>query len=100
MSRGMGSIYKTNKCNCDNKNWNIVNKKNIKSGKQSGKIIYIIYCNNCKKQWETSAKYAQELDNIKKAKIRYECPCCGCEDGNHAQECEIYYNDGYGKKVN
>jgi len=27
------------------------------------------------------------------------CPECGCEDGNHAQECTIYYNAGYGKRV-
>jgi len=27
-----------------------------------------------------------------------ECPKCGCENGNHAQECTIYYNAGYGKK--
>ncbi len=26
------------------------------------------------------------------------CPECGCEDGNHAQECKHYYNAGYGKK--
>jgi len=26
------------------------------------------------------------------------CPICGCEDGNHAQECITYYNAGYGKR--
>lgn len=26
------------------------------------------------------------------------CPDCGCKDGNHAQECKIYYNVGYGKR--
>jgi hypothetical protein len=39
-----------------------------------------------------------EKERDKEAKIKPECPCCGCEDGNHAQECEIYYNDGYGKR--
>ena len=27
-----------------------------------------------------------------------ECPGCGCNDNNHAQECTSYYNDGYGKR--
>lgn len=27
-----------------------------------------------------------------------ECPACGCRDGNHAQECFIYYSAGYGKR--
>lgn len=27
-----------------------------------------------------------------------ECPECGCKDGNHAQECTLYYNNGYGKR--
>ena len=29
-----------------------------------------------------------------------ECSRCGCRDGNHAQECTAYYNDGYGKRKN
>ena len=35
------------------------------------------------------------IENIRKSR---KCPCCGCEDGNHAQECTIYYNLGYGKR--
>lgn len=27
-----------------------------------------------------------------------ECPECGCKDGNHAQECSIYYIKGYGQR--
>jgi len=26
------------------------------------------------------------------------CPGCGCKDGNHAQECKVYYTKGYGKR--
>ncbi len=27
------------------------------------------------------------------------CSACGCKDGNHAQECTVYYNAGYGKRL-
>lgn len=26
------------------------------------------------------------------------CIGCGCKDGNHAQECKVYYTKGYGKR--
>lgn len=65
MSKGLGAICKTNKCNCDNPEWKITDKRKVKSGKQFGKTIYLIYCMNCKTQWETSAKYAEELDKNK-----------------------------------
>jgi hypothetical protein len=61
MARGLGAINKTNKCNCENPTWDIITTKTVKSGKQYGKKVYVIRCSNCKSQWETSAKYAQEL---------------------------------------
>jgi len=63
MARGLGSIYKTNKCNCDNPKWEIRDKRKVRSGKQFGKVIYLIYCYSCKTQWETSASYARELES-------------------------------------
>lgn len=62
MGRGFGAIAKTNKCICENPKWSIVHKHKIMSGKQIGKIIYMLRCSNCGSQWETSAKYAKELD--------------------------------------
>jgi hypothetical protein len=62
MSNKLDEIRKTNKCNCENPKWTIADKRIVKSGKQCGKIIYLIYCMNCKTQWATCAKYAKELD--------------------------------------
>lgn len=61
MARGQGSIYKTKKCKCNNPNWQLTAKSKVKTGKHFGKIKYLIFCSNCKSQWETSAKYAKEL---------------------------------------
>jgi hypothetical protein len=62
MNRGLGVIYKTDKCCCNNPKWNILDKRKVKSGKQFGKTVYLVSCINCKSQWETSAKYAEELE--------------------------------------
>ena len=62
MARGMGSVYKTHKCNCDNPKWEIINKRKIRSGKQLDKTVYMICCNNCRNQWETTGVYAKKLE--------------------------------------
>lgn len=64
MARGMGTIYKTTKCICDNPDmskWSIVHKTTIKSGKNFGKVKALVYCETCNHQWETSAKYIEQL---------------------------------------
>lgn len=43
---------------------------------------------------EQAEKFIKAIEKSQKA----ECPECGCRDGNNAQECTIYYNDGYGKR--
>jgi hypothetical protein len=40
----------------------------------------------------------KKVKEISKNSKIIECPECGCKDGNHAQECSVYYNDGYGKR--
>ena len=61
MARGNGAIRRTNKCKCESPKWQPAAKRQIKIGKQFGKTMYMIYCSNCKSQWETSARYAKEL---------------------------------------
>lgn len=64
MARGMGATYKTTRCICENpdmSNWSIVRKTTIQSGKQFGKVKALVYCDKCHHQWETSAKYIEQL---------------------------------------
>lgn len=62
MAKGLGGVHRTKKCACDNPSWDIVHKRKITSGKQLGKIAYTLSCLNCRSQWETTAKYAEQLD--------------------------------------
>lgn len=55
MARGLGSSASGKSCSCypkDKNNWNIVGY----SGKKK-----TVYCNKCHAQWDTSAKYVEEL---------------------------------------
>lgn len=55
MARGLGASASGKSCNCnpkDKSNWNIVGY----AGKKK-----TVYCNKCHAQWDTSAKYVEEL---------------------------------------
>jgi len=101
MARGFGSSASDRACMCKEKNkdnWTIIGYTGrMKDG-------YTVSCSKCKNQWDTKAKYCKDLKKasylkeISKNSKTIECPECGCKDGNHAQECSIYYNVGYGKK--
>ena len=55
MSRGLGASASGKSCSCNPKeksNWNIVEY----AGKKK-----TVYCNKCHAQWDTSAKYVEEL---------------------------------------
>jgi hypothetical protein len=58
MARGLGSSASGKSCICEIKdisNWEIVGyTKGFKRG-------YIVFCNKCRKQWNTKAKYCEEL---------------------------------------
>ncbi len=64
MARGWGSVKRTKKCMCDNKKWNVVHQRKVMVGKNFGKTMYTVYCNNCRAQWETLAKYAEKLAKL------------------------------------
>jgi len=65
MARGfMNSSATGRACACPEKdmsNWTIINKSQIQTGKNFGKVKATIYCNKCKHQWETTAKYIEKL---------------------------------------
>lgn len=55
MARGLGSSASGRACHCevkDKANWEIVGY----AGKKK-----IVWCNKCHAQWDTSAKYTEEL---------------------------------------
>lgn len=65
VAKGFGLVENTGKCICekmDMSNWRIVHKTTIKVGKQFGKPKAIVYCEKCRHQWETSAKYIEKLN--------------------------------------
>jgi len=61
MSRGMGNSASGKSCNCEIKNkenWKIIGYikyRGLKTG-------YIINCNKCFNQWNTKAKYCENLE--------------------------------------
>jgi hypothetical protein len=43
--------------------------------------------------------YGMSKEQALRELVRLEgCPGCGCKDGNHAQECSVYYTKGYGQR--
>lgn len=64
MARGWGAVSFEGKCNCedsDERNWVVVSQRRVASGKQFGKVISIVRCDKCGRQWKTSAKYVERL---------------------------------------
>ena len=58
MARGLGVSASGKSCSCnpkDKSNWNIVGY----AGKKK-----TVYCNKCHAQWDTSAKYVEELSKV------------------------------------
>ena len=68
------------------------------------KEIFIRENNERISVWQNSIReYEREIGYLEKQLELLEseqgCPNCGCKDGNHAQECTIYYNAGYGRRI-
>ncbi len=57
---GFGETYISKSCKCeikDKNNWIIVESK-------INKKSVLVYCNKCKNQWRTTAKYISDLKHI------------------------------------
>lgn len=53
-----GSIYTTNKCNCNKEFWI---KYRTKNAYRNPNANWLIHCNKCNAQWYSKAKYVEDL---------------------------------------
>ena len=56
MSKSLGDIYISKKCNCDISNW-----VKYKTKSRNLNSNYLIHCNKCQAQWYSKAKYVEKL---------------------------------------
>ena len=75
MARGFGELAKNKPCICENKSeWYVEHIRIIQKGKLFGKKVAIVCCRQCNGNWNTSAKYIENLPSIKEINAKNKNP--------------------------